>query len=84
MYEPELGIYRFKMWRYAYNMHESDILDFAIKSTLCNNTMLRQITESIVFSNEAKKVQDIISRTEYNLFPRPKGCCHGVKGIAIL
>ena len=70
MYEPELGIYRFKVWRYACNMHESDILDF--------------VTEPVVFSNEAKKVQDIISRTEYNLFPRPKGCCHGVKGIAIL
>ena len=38
--------------RYTCNMHGSDILDF--------------VTESVVFSNEAKEVQPIISRKEYN------------------
>jgi len=51
----QLGIYRFKVWRYACNMHESDILDFVIKSTLCNNTMLRQITESVCLVMRPKK-----------------------------
>ena len=38
--------------RDASNTHGSDILDF--------------VTESVVFSNEAKEVQPIIPRKEYN------------------